>query len=144
MFTNEDMAVGASIAIERAGKTGQVSMVSGNGAPYGLDLIKQGKMALTNANPPSIASVMALRLLVDIIDKKLPPGNYYNAPTQLIDKSNVDTATRWDAPPEQIRVGCLCPYQLRSCRAGALTVGWARCVSIRAQAEPRCRFRISK
>jgi ribose transport system substrate-binding protein len=99
---NEDMAVGASIAIERAGKTGQVSMVSGNGAPYGLDLIKQGKMALTNANPPSIASVMALRLLVDIIDKKLPPGNYYNAPTQLIDKSNVDTATRWDAPPDQI------------------------------------------
>ncbi len=100
---NEDMAVGASIAIERAGKTGQIVMVSGNGAPYGLDLIKEGKLALTNANPPSIASVMALRLLADIIDKKIEPGHYYGAPTQLIDKTNIDTATRWDAPPEQVK-----------------------------------------
>ena len=100
---NEDMAVGASIAIERAGKTGQIVVVSGNGAPYGLDLIKQGKLALTNANPPSIASVMALRLLVDIIDKKIEPGHYYDAPTQLIDKTNIDSATRWDAPPEMIK-----------------------------------------
>jgi ribose transport system substrate-binding protein len=100
---NEDMAVGASIAIERAGKAGQIVMVSGNGAPYGLDLIKQGKLALTNANPPSIASVMALRLLIGIIDKKIDPGHYYDAPTQLIDKSNIDTATRWDAPPDQVK-----------------------------------------
>jgi len=100
---NEDMAVGASIAIERAGKTGQVAMVSGNGAPYGLDLIKAGKLSLTNANPPSIASVMALRLLIGIIDKKIEPGHYYDAPTQLIDKANIDQATRWDAPPEQVK-----------------------------------------
>ena len=100
---NEDMAVGASIAIERAGKAGQIAMVSGNGAPYGLDLIKQGKLALTNANPPSIASVMALRLLIDIIDKKIRPGSYYDAPTQLIDSTNIDAATRWDAPPEQVK-----------------------------------------
>lgn len=99
---NEDMAVGASIAIERAGKTGQVIMVSGNGAPYGLDLIKAGKLALTNANPPSIASVMALRLLIGVIDKKVEPGRYYDAPTQLIDKTNLDHATRWDAPPAQV------------------------------------------
>ncbi len=99
---NEDMAVGASIAIERAGKTDQVTMVAMNGAPYGLDLIKQGKLALTNANPPSIASVMALRLLLGVIDGSVEPGHYYDAPTQLIDKSNVDQAVRWDATPEQI------------------------------------------
>ena len=97
------MAVGASIAIERAGKAGQILMVSGNGAPYGLDLIKEGKLALTNANPPSIASVMALRLLIGIVDKTIEPGHYYDAPTQLIDKTNIDTATRWDAPPEQVK-----------------------------------------
>lgn len=100
---NEDMAVGASISIERAGKTGQILMVSGNGAPYGLDLIKGGKLALTNANPPSIASVMALRLLLAVVDKQVAPGQYYGAPTQLIDKSNIDTATRWDAPPEMVK-----------------------------------------
>lgn len=100
---NEDMAVGASIAIERAGKTGQILMVSGNGAPYGLDLIKAGKLSLTNANPPSIASVMALRLLLGVADKSMASGGYYEAPTQLIDKDNVDTATRWDAPPEMVK-----------------------------------------
>lgn len=100
---NEDMAVGASTAIERAGKTAQISVVSGNGAPYGLDLIKAGKLALTNANPPSIASVMALRLLIDVVDKKTPPGQYYLAPTQLIDATNIDTATRWDAPPDMVK-----------------------------------------
>jgi hypothetical protein len=46
---------------------------------------------------------MALRLLIEIIDKKIPQGNYYEAPTQLIDKTNIDTATRWDAPPEQVK-----------------------------------------
>ncbi len=100
---NEDMAVGASIALERAGKTAQVAVVSANGAPYGLDLIRQGKLAYTNANPPSVASVMALRLLVGVIDKKIEPGNYYDAPTQLIDKGNVDQAMRWDATPDEIK-----------------------------------------
>jgi len=100
---NEDMAVGASIAIERAHKTDQVTMVAMNGAPYGLDLIRDGKLALTNANPPSIASVMALRLLAGVIDKTIEPGKYYEAPTQVIDKANVEEAIRWDAPADQIK-----------------------------------------
>ena len=58
---NEDMTVGVVNALERLGKLEQVKIVSQNGAPYGLDLIREGKLQLTNANPPSIASVMALR-----------------------------------------------------------------------------------
>ena len=77
---NDDMAVGVSIAIGRAGKTGKVLPRSGNGAPYGIDLIKQGKMTLTNGNPPSIASVQSFRLLLGVLDKTVQPGQFYAAP----------------------------------------------------------------
>jgi ribose transport system substrate-binding protein len=99
---NDDMAVGASIAIDRASKTGKVLLGSCNGAPYGVDLIKQGKLTLTNGNPPSIASVYALRLLLGVIDKSVKPGQFYAAPTQLTDSTNMDKAIPWDAKPEQV------------------------------------------
>ncbi len=99
---NDDMAVGSAIAIDRAGKTGKVLLGSCNGAPYGVDLIKQGKMTLTNGNPPSIATVYSLRLLLGVIDKTVKPGQFYAAPTQLTDASNVDKAIPWDAKPEQV------------------------------------------
>ena len=99
---NDDMAVGVSIAIGRAGKTGQVLLGGDNGAPYGLDLIKQGKMTLTNGNPPSIASVQSLRLLLGVIDKSVKPGQFYAAPTGLIDSTNLDKAIAWDAKPDQV------------------------------------------
>ncbi|MGC8777826.1 MAG: sugar ABC transporter substrate-binding protein, partial [Candidatus Caldatribacteriaceae bacterium] len=99
---NEDMAVGAANALERLGKLDQVKIVSQNGAPYGLDLIKAGKLQLTNANPPSIASVMALRILLGVIKKEIEPGHFYWAPTQLISKDNLDVAYRWDADEKDI------------------------------------------
>ncbi|MGQ9472629.1 MAG: sugar ABC transporter substrate-binding protein [Candidatus Caldatribacteriaceae bacterium] len=99
---NEDMAVGACNALERLGKLGQVKIVSQNGAPYGLDLIGEGKLQLTNANPPSIASVMALRLLIGIIRGEVKPGQFYWAPTQLISGENLEVAYRWDASEKDI------------------------------------------
>ena len=106
---NDDMAVGVSIAIDRAGKTGKVLLGGDNGAPYGLDLIKQGKMTLTNGNPPSIASVQSLALLLAVIDKKIPPGQFYAAPTGLIDSSNVGEAIPWDAKPDQVAAWLAAP-----------------------------------
>ncbi|MEJ2288335.1 MAG: sugar ABC transporter substrate-binding protein [Deinococcales bacterium] len=99
---NEDMAVGASLALDRAGKSEQVKMVSMNGAPYGLELVQEGKLQLTNANPPSIASVMALRLLQGVIEGSVEPGHYYDAPTQLISQDNLTAAYRWDAGAEDV------------------------------------------
>ncbi len=99
---NDDMAVGVAIAIDRAGKTGQVLLGSCNGAPYGLDLIRKGKMTLTNGNPPSIATVQSLKLLLGVIDGKVSPGQFYAAPTGITDISNIDAAVPWDASREQI------------------------------------------
>ncbi|MET3600666.1 sugar ABC transporter substrate-binding protein [Martelella mangrovi] len=100
---NDDMAVGSSIAIERAGKTGEVLLASGtNGAPYGLDLIKEGKLAVSYANPPSSASVMAYRLLKGVAAGEVEPGHYYEAPSLLVTMDNMDEAQPWDPTPEQV------------------------------------------
>jgi len=99
---NEDMCVGAVHALERAGKLDQVKVVSMNGAPYGLELVKDGSLKVTNANPPSIASVMALRVLLGIIAGEVEPGYFYWAPTQLIGQKNFAVAIPWDASKEQI------------------------------------------
>jgi len=99
---NDDMAVGVSIAIDRAGKTGKILLGGCNGAPYGIDLIKEGKMTMTNGNPPSIASVYALRLLLGVIDGSVKPGQFYLAPTQLTTKDNVDKVIPWDATPDVV------------------------------------------
>ena len=99
---NEDMTVGVASALERLGKLEQVTIVSQNGAPYGLDLIREGTLQYTNANPPSIASVMALRLLLGVVKGEIEPGHFYWAPTQLISKENLDVTYRWDASEEEI------------------------------------------
>jgi ribose transport system substrate-binding protein len=99
---NDDMAVGVSIAIDRAGKTGQILLGGDNGAPYGVDLIQKGQMTMTNGNPPSIASVYSLRLLLGVIDGSVKPGQFYEAPTQLITKDNLADAVAWEAKPADI------------------------------------------
>ena len=99
---NEDSTVGVASALERLGKLEQGTIVSQNGAPYGLDLIREGKLQYTNANPPSIASVMALRLLLGVVKGEIEPGHFYWAPTQLISKENLDVTYRWDASEEEI------------------------------------------
>ena len=100
---NEDMTVGASIAIERAGKAAVVKVVSMNGSPEAPSLINAKKLAVTYANPPSIASVLSLRLLLGVLDGKVPPGKYYDAPTLLVDANNVGKIQRWDATAEDIK-----------------------------------------
>lgn len=100
---NEDMARGAELSLKRAGKLDQVTLVSMNGAPYGLDMIREGSLELTNANPPSIASVMSLRLLLGVIDGEVEPGHFYWAPTQLISEANIEVAIPWDASEEDVK-----------------------------------------
>jgi ribose transport system substrate-binding protein len=99
---NDDMAVGVSIAIDRAGKTGKILLAGNNGAPYGVDLIQKGQMTMTNGNPPSVASVYSLRLLLGVIDGSVKPGQFYEAPTQLITKDNLADAIPWDATPDVV------------------------------------------
>jgi hypothetical protein len=51
----------------------------------------------------ALASVLSLRLLLGVLDGKVPPGKYYDAPTLLVDANNVGKIQRWDATAEDIK-----------------------------------------
>lgn len=99
---NEDMTVGVVNALKRLGKLKQVKVVSQNGAPFATYLIKEGEIQLTHANPPSVAAVMALRILLGVIKGEIQPGQLYWTPTQLISKENLSRAYRWNATGEEV------------------------------------------
>ncbi len=92
---NEDMAIGAILALQRAGKLSQVMVVSSNGAPYGLDAISKGEIQASNTCSPALEAVMGLRILTGVIKKTVQPGHLYYSLTVFVTKGNISQANPW-------------------------------------------------
>ncbi len=92
---NEDMAIGAIRALDRSGKLSQVTVVSQNGAPYGLEAIQGGKIAASNTCSPALEAVMGMRILVGVIKKQTTPGHLYYSMTKFVTKANTAQANPW-------------------------------------------------
>lgn len=101
--SNDDMAVGAILALKRAGKLAQVKVVSQNGAPYGLDAIRKGELQATDNLSPSQEAIAGLRLLVGVIQGKVQPGHLYYTPLTFITRDNITAAVPWDPTPAVVR-----------------------------------------
>jgi ribose transport system substrate-binding protein len=92
---NEDMAIGAILALQRAGKLSQVTVVSSNGAPYGLDAISKGEIQASSTCSPALEAVMGMRILQGVIAHKTEPGHLYYSLTKFVTKANVSDANPW-------------------------------------------------
>jgi ribose transport system substrate-binding protein len=92
---NEDMAIGAILALQRAGKLSQVMVVSSNGAPYGLDAISKGEIQASSTCSPALEAVMGMRILEGVIAHKVDPGHLYYSLTKFVTKANVGDANPW-------------------------------------------------
>jgi ribose transport system substrate-binding protein len=92
---NEDMAIGAILALKRAGKLSQVMVVSCNGAPYGLEAIGNGEIQASNTCSPALEAVMGLRVLTGVIANKTEPGHLYYSLTVFVTKDNIADANPW-------------------------------------------------
>lgn len=92
---NEDMAIGAVLALQRAGKLSQVTVVSSNGAPYGLDAISKGQIQASSTCSPALEAVMGLRILQGVINKTTQPGHLYYSLTHFVTKDNISDANPW-------------------------------------------------
>jgi ribose transport system substrate-binding protein len=92
---NEDMAIGAILALQRAGKLSQVMVVSSNGAPYGLDAISKGEIQASSTCSPALEAVMGMRILQGVIAHKADPGHLYYSLTKFVTKANVSDANPW-------------------------------------------------
>jgi ribose transport system substrate-binding protein len=92
---NEDMAIGAILALKRAGKLDQVKVVSCNGAPYGLEAIGNGEIQASNTCSPALEAVMGLRILTGVIGHSTEPGHLYYSLTVFVTKENIKDANPW-------------------------------------------------
>ncbi|HUK44882.1 MAG TPA: sugar ABC transporter substrate-binding protein [Gaiellaceae bacterium] len=93
---NDDMAVGAHTALVAAHKDQQVSMVSMNGAPYGLVGVKAGWIKAENTDSPALEGLNAVKLLNGYINKQVPGGKLYYSYTVFITKANMADAVGWN------------------------------------------------
>jgi ribose transport system substrate-binding protein len=94
---NDDTMVGCVQALKQAGKkAGDVKLVTENGSPAGLDLIKQGWLQANVTLPPPLESAMAVRALAQLIGgQKVTYPVPCHTPISLVTK-----ATLAKFPPE--------------------------------------------
>ncbi len=90
---NEDMAVGVHTALTAAHKN--VTLVSSNGAPYGIAGIKAGWLAASSTASPSLEGLMSVRLINAYLNKQIPGGKLYNSYNVFVDKATVNKAVGW-------------------------------------------------
>lgn len=90
---NDDMAVGVHTALVHAHK--DVTLVTSNGAPYGLAGIKAGWIAASSTCSPSLEGLNSIRLIDAYLNKKIPGGKLYNSYNVMVDKNTVDKAVSW-------------------------------------------------
>ena len=96
---NEDMALGAIQAIKAAGA--DVTIVSQNGSPEGLEAVESGDIAATVGWSPAQEAQMALaRLVATIRDGTVADSKLCSTPVMLVTAENLDEASPW-VPTEE-------------------------------------------
>jgi ribose transport system substrate-binding protein len=92
---NDDMSMGIIKAVEAAGKSGQVMVVSDNASPEGVAAIKAGKLVGSVAQSPAVdEGERAIQLAVDYLNgKKIPEHERENL--FFLSKDNIDKAMPW-------------------------------------------------
>jgi len=92
---NEDMAVGAHTALVAAHKDKQVTIVSQNGAPYGLAGMKAGWLKATDTCSPSLEGLYSVRLIDAYLNGKIKGGHLYYSHTAFVTPKNMSDAVGW-------------------------------------------------
>jgi ribose transport system substrate-binding protein len=111
---NDDTTVGCVQALKQAGKKpGDVKMVTLNGSPTGIALIKQGWLQADVTQPPPLESALAVRALAQVIAGTAPkfPVPCYT-PISLMTKaslSHLPPETTWIPTPKSTAIALKTP-----------------------------------
>jgi ribose transport system substrate-binding protein len=111
---NDDTTVGCVQALKQAGKKpGQIKLVTLNGSPTGIGLIKAGWLQADVTQPPPLESALAVRALAQILagqNVKYPVPCY--TPISLVTKANVNNlppVTTWIPTPKSTKLALQTP-----------------------------------
>jgi len=91
---NEDMAVGTHTALVAAKKT-NVTVVSMNGAPYGLAGMKAGWLKASNTDSPALEGLNSVRLIDAYLKHKISGGKLYYSYTAFVTQATMSKAVSW-------------------------------------------------
>lgn len=88
---NDEMALGASQAIEAAGKTGEIFVMGNDGTDEALEAVKAGTLGATNGTPGYIQGYIAIDLAVRHLNGDEIP-KLINEKNTVIDSTNLNQA----------------------------------------------------
>lgn len=88
---NDTMGLGAARAVQNAGKTGKIAIISVDGITAALDAVKKGTLTGTVTQYPYAEGQMAVQACMALAQGKTIPERVV-APIKLIDTSNVAKA----------------------------------------------------
>jgi len=91
---NDDMALGVVQALQKAGATGKVIVVSVDGTPDAVDAVKQGLLAGTVAQYPDAMAYLAIEAMVKKLKGEAVPEKI-DSPIKLITKDNLSDAGKY-------------------------------------------------
>lgn len=86
---NDSMALGAQLAIQNAGKAGQIIVLGTDGQKEALALIKEGKYGATGINDPVECAKLTLNTIIDYVSGK-PVQKLVNTTPGCANSSNID------------------------------------------------------
>jgi ABC-type sugar transport system substrate-binding protein len=91
---NDDMALGVVRAVQAAGATGKIIVVSVDGTPDAIDALKQGLLSGTVAQYPDAMAYLAVETLVKKLNGETVPEKI-DSPVKLITKDNVSDVGKY-------------------------------------------------
>jgi ABC-type sugar transport system substrate-binding protein len=91
---NDDMALGVVSAVQTAGATGKVIVMSVDGTPNAIDALKHGLLAGTVAQYPDAMAYMAIETMAKKLNGETVPEKIYS-PIKLITKDNLSDAGKY-------------------------------------------------
>jgi ribose transport system substrate-binding protein len=92
---NDDMAVGVIKALKDAGKLGKIKVVTDNGSPDSITMIKSGDLLMTVTESPAYQGVAAVKCIRDHF-KGLPVPATILVPLKAVTKDNLNDILPWD------------------------------------------------
>ncbi|MCL2111760.1 MAG: sugar ABC transporter substrate-binding protein [Clostridiales bacterium] len=94
---NEDMCAGVVNVLEENGVLGQIQVVTFNGSDPGIEMIGNGQVLATCANPPSYVGGDVVVQILKWFDGEAVPETY-DSPIFIIDSTNVNdpNLVTWD------------------------------------------------
>ena len=98
---NDDMAIGTIKVLKAAGVLGKIKVVSDNGSPDAVTMLKSGDLLMTVTESPAWEGIVAVKLVRDYLKgMKVPPRIL--TPLTAVTKNNLKDILPWDVTDELV------------------------------------------